>query len=481
MTENKDYENKCQEHIKQDNVLPLDQWRGNPYKNSEKSLDQLLTHMRQVREAIPVNENLREELRRKLTNRNIYPENSMDGPTNTEQLTSTPPGPGKKKNYLALGAMAAFVMVIVIGAIAFSIGARSEKILEAGEQQLMTGFWVDNQPLVPAASPKGEIILVARGGSLLVLDGGGNQRGLVRPPENQGYGWPSWSPDGDKLALVRQTADKKQEILVVDLPQEKSAETLERLLTSSLQTKDSQNIEKVVTADSGSLIAQLSWSPKGAALAYTLTVPHGEPKVWLVDQKSAPKVLGTGSYPTWSPDGNQLVIQRSGENPTLWLVESKSGKASLLGEGEQPTWGTNGHMAFVGIKNREKVLSYMPDGSPQFSVLQRTGEIRTIYMGENSSKVSERLAAGESWQNMSNLLFAPDTGPGQAELDWLRAMELSGIRGPRTLTMDRVNNFQSLTFGPGGSSLLVARKDGSTISLLRMSLRERLVKRGENS
>lgn len=66
------------------------------------------------------------------------------------------------------------------------------------------------------------------------------------------------------------------------------------------------------------------------------------------------------------------------------------------------------------------------------------------------------------------------------ELNWLRKLELEGVREPRMLLMDPLNYFQNIRFSPDGKALLAARRDGGTVALVQVSLYERLTKWGDH-
>jgi len=169
------------------------------------------------------------------------------------------------------------------------------------------------------------------------------------------------------------------------------------------------------------------------------------------------------------------VVEREGLEKTLWLLNKKSGKAFALGPGKSPVWNNNGHLIYVKINIREKILSYLPDGSPQFTVQRKTGEIRWIFLGKGS-EIENNIILQDGLLSRAKLLSTADGPTGPEELQWLKNLELGGVRSPRTLFLDRAEEYEGLASGEGGS-LLLSRRYGDTVALIRIDLRENTLKR----
>jgi len=122
------------------------------------------------------------------------------------------------------------------------------------------------------------------------------------------------------------------------------------------------------------------------------------------------------------------------------------------------------------------VLTYGPDGSPLFTVRQHQEEIRTVFLGRKGSVPN--ILPSNSLPG-DRLLLAPESMPGAEELNWLRKLELDGIREPRTLLLDQLSSFENISFSPEGKTLLAARQDDGTVALVQVSLREKLTRGGE--
>lgn len=455
----------------------------------EGSLGELLIHMRRVRRAVPVNTRLREELRARLLQMQaaeraggIHRPGAASTPEGAPQPGATsagegmpsspaqPAGKGRLTKYFWL-----FPAVLLLAAGYWLWwSALAPKTLEAGTTSEISRFWLEDSPLEFACAPRGRGFLAVRGGALLLLDQYGNQTGIVKPPGGQSYAWPALTPSGDQLALVRRYETGEAEIIRAAMPAvplaPEAAPQVERALAGAAV---------LLKVDKGENPAGLAWSPDGKTLAYSLEEPGGKEEIFLLTGGKEPVSLGTGRNPAWSPDGSRLAVERAGPagEPELWLVTPGGGDARRLTRGRQPAWSPRGYLAFIRAKTTERVLTYSRDGSPLFTVRQRQEEIRTI----NPELLGKRPPKQKENQTLSTdrLLLAPDTTPGGTELNWLRQLEMEGVREPRTLLLDQLNNYQSMHFSPDGKTLLVARRDGGTVALVQVELREKTTGRGE--
>jgi len=460
-------------------VTPLNAYCDNGENRPEPapgggSLGELLDHMRRVRQAIPVNERLREELRERLA--------GMQAESLGDQSRAAPaaagkggavslfagPGRGRLK-YLWL-----FPAVLLLVAVYWVWWpAAAPKTLEAGTDREIGRFWLEDDPLGFACGPEGRGFLAVRGGSLHLLDRYGNQTGTVKPPKGQSYALPALSGAGDRLALVRRYDAGGEEIITAVMPSVPLEPGAAQLVETALA-----GAEVLLKVEQGKSLSGLAWSPDGQTLACSLGEPGGKDEVYLLARGREPVFLGAGRHPAWAPDGSRLVVERTGGSgqPELWLTGPGGGEARLT-EGERPVWSSRGYLAFIRVKTTERVLAYTPDGSPLFTVQQRQDEIRAVNAGRSGNllpgQTGERMLLGD------RLLLAPDTRPGGEELNWLRRLESEGVREPRTLLLEPLSNFQNINFSPDGKTLLVARRDGRTVALLQVDLHERLTRWGD--
>lgn len=437
------------------------------------SLGELLIHMRRVREAIPVNERLREELRARLAGIQAQSCASYHQSTAETNGKDTPPSFFQKNGRpRVLWLFPAVILIAVLYWVWWSIAA--PKVLEAEPTREISRFWLEDSPLDFICAPQSRGFLVVRDGTLQLLDQYGGQTGVVKAPGGQTYLCPALSPDGNKLALVRRYETGIEEIVTATMPAVPLTADAAQLLEGALA-----KAEVLLKVDGGKSLSGLAWSPDGLTLAYVLGEPQGKNEIYLLAKGKEAVLLGEGSHLAWSPDGSRLVVERAGDSgqPELWLTEPVSSGAVRLTEGERPAWNSRGYLAFIRQTTTERVLTYSPDGSPLFTVQQRQGEVRTISLGRKGDisfkQKDEHLSSGD------RLLWAPDNKPGAEELNWLRRLELEGVKEPRTLLLEQTGNFQNLSFSPDGKTLLAARRDGGTVALVQVGLRESLIKGGD--
>lgn len=312
--------------------------------------------------------------------------------------------------------------------------------------------------------------MIARHGQLLLADQHGGQYRVLNVASDWLYHSPAFSPDGSKVAVVRQRQGAKPQIVKISTEE----------LTSNIQTPQGFTL-LVANNNNSEQFADLVWSPDGKALAYTEIDQQNVARVWILEKDKAPKLLTIGSHPTWSPDGTKMVVQRAltEDNSMLALIDITNGTERLLGAGEQPVWSAKGYLAFVSTSQQERVLTFMPDGSPQFTVRQRVGEIRSVYAGSDGRNLLPRLNQDKNWLASSTLLVSPDGGSSNKEMEWLRQMELQGVREPRVLLLDKADKCHNPVFGLQGNRLFYARQEEGAGTVLLVDLAERLLNRGE--
>ena len=463
-------------------VTPLSGYRNNGENRAEPelasgggSLGELLAHMRRVRQAIPVNERLREELRARLTGMQaeIGENQSRAASAAAGEGGAVSPftGGGRSRRPHYLWLFPAALLLVAVYWIWWS--AAAPKTLEAGPAREIGRFWLEDNPLNFACGPDGRGFLAARGGSLHLLDQYGNQTGTVKPPKEQSYASPALSGTGDKLALVRRYDTGGEEIITTVMPSVPLEPGVAQLVETALA-----KAEVLLKVEQGKSLSGLAWSPDGQTLACSLSVPGGNNEIYLLAKGREPVSLGAGRHPAWAPDGSLLVVERIGDSgqPELWLTGPGGGEVRLT-EGERPAWSSRGYLAFIRVKTTERVLTYSPDGSPLFTARQRQGEIRFVNPGRKGDILLKqpggRMLLGD------RLLLAPDTRPGGEELNWLRRLESEGVREPRALLLEPLSNFQDINFSPDGKTLLVARRDGGTVALVQVGLYERLTRWGD--
>lgn len=186
---------------------------------------------------------------------------------------------------------------------------------------------------------------------LLDLEGGTLIR-LTRDPDFDAN--PTWSPDGERIAFESYRNDNL-DIYVMDA--------------------NGRNVERLTTDPAPDYSP--TWSPDGSAIAYVsyregnqdifISLMEEELKGAIANLTSSPNV--EESDPTWSPDGNQLAytIGRAGYSTiqvsTLeWDVEEgdepqivlRRSSSDLFGSGSAPTWSPDGESVVTVYRRGER-------------------------------------------------------------------------------------------------------------------------------
>ncbi|CCO07436.1 PD40 domain-containing protein [Desulforamulus hydrothermalis] len=474
-------------------VLPIEAYLK-VRETGDDAISQLLSHMRQVREAVPVNRRLQAELRKKLLERQAeLQQQKQAGQLNT--AGSYQPGSlGRHPWFRPLAAVAAALLVLLACAVFWRFSGGTVYLEAAGTPQELTRFWTEASDLQPAVSPDGSKILVVRGGGLVLLSDTGMQLAYLEPPAGAAFRSPSWSPDGRQVALVLST-DYSEEIKQLSVEEILSYGKTRSLLLHSPGSMDAGRPKVMAAVESGTkeengsasrqsktkYYSRLVYGPDGKGLVYVVTSLGKTPEVWYRNANGEEKLITEGDAPTWSPDGKHLVVQRPGRSGSyeLWLVNMETGGADLLGQGENPVWSDKGYLVFCTGKEQERILTFLPNGEPQFSVRQQVAEIRVAYLGKDGAPALKKIKEDAGWLAHSHLLVAPESRISSLEINWLRQQELSGLPGPKTLVLNEVQKCEGQVLGPEGKWLLFARRDGDTVALFKLPLKERWEKERE--
>ena len=129
------------------------------------------------------------------------------------------------------------------------------------------------------------------------------------------------------------------------------------------------------------------WSPDGTRIVYCI-VPiegsddwnHARVRIWVMNADGSGKVrLGLGAWPSWSPDGKQILYQRRFDSYELSVMNADGSGRRVVGVPftvDYATWAPNGKIVFVGVRQPRDQWWSHPGGdlyavNPDGSGLQR--------------------------------------------------------------------------------------------------------------
>jgi Tol biopolymer transport system component/polyisoprenoid-binding protein YceI len=237
--------------------------------------------------------------------------------------------------------------------------------------------------LAPELSPDGATVVYTRGiatqtsgepDQIYVIDSSGSTRPKQLTDESfTATLWPTWSPDGTRLALAR--GDGESSSIWVMNANGKKARAL---------TEDDLIEEETFTPDE-----YPTWSPDGERIAYTSFLPDGNDDIFVMNANgSSPTRLTSGpeydSDPDWSPDGRLIAFSRDGD---IYTMRPDGSNVRQLTQGSArdgaPAWSRDGRwLAFS--RADESGTTY-------------AGPSRIIVMRANGSRVGRVPLPGEAF------------------------------------------------------------------------------------
>lgn len=280
----------------------------NPRKREEEqTVASLLTHLQQMRRAVPVNYQLKADLKKQLLER------MKELETQKKETLAAPPS-GKRKKWMSIIA-AAMIMGVSIGTYFWwekdMLAVEARNVLSMPKQT--TEEQIDINPSgtqVAYIAPNAVV-------RTLSLDKKKHPVTISLPPTKGTYRALTWANHSNQVAVVEQLAGQSR-IWIVDIPDQND-------VSSSRLLKE----EEQVTYHSP------TWSPNDETIAYT-RVKEGKEEIWMSSTVSFQEwKMAEGSQPEWSPDGRYLAFSKEG---SIHVMEIRTGKVTVMGKGEWPSW-----------------------------------------------------------------------------------------------------------------------------------------------
>ena len=190
------------------------------------------------------------------------------------------------------------------------------------------------------------------------VDGSGERR-LTHTPDIDGL--TSWSPDGQRLAFVSDRAGGGNwEIYLMD-----SDGTHQRRLTRTPEQDEDF----------------VAWSPDGEKLAYVTGSFGYDPSLWVMnaDGSGHKKRLVDGTWPSWSPDGEERIVYTtvSGGERLAVMNADGSGRRELPGRAYEAAWSPDGkRFAYVSSRgmSNEDIYVMNTDGTQRTRLTKIPGD-----------------------------------------------------------------------------------------------------------
>jgi TolB protein len=270
-------------------------------KSTEATVSKLLCHMQQMRESVPINLKLKEELKREL----IQKIQQMRSPKKIEKKA----GRDSIQWYKRWGIMLPPILLVFI-IVLYSMTNTDLQVLELKNELFSTHE--------AAISSRGDRIAALTSTAVEVMDTEGviySTINLPFEPRDQESQWESltWSPT-DQMIAIAQNNEETGRIWIL-APNHSSI----RLLVE----------EKGVT------YGKMSWSPNQQQLIVTRKNEGQEELMKINLSDSNLSTWGIGSQPAWSRDGKLIALVKEGEIITI----SETGEViHRVGEGSHPAW-----------------------------------------------------------------------------------------------------------------------------------------------
>ncbi len=335
----------------------------------EHTIAQLLVHLQSLRQTVPVNYELKDDLRNKLLER--MKQLGVDQAGQMSRHMS-------RKLRRFWGVSSAILLFVIVSVAGYwwneTIHLTKANIVTLSQQAF---------PESVALSPKGDrIALLASGNKLVIRAVDGKQKDVFYhlPAPNGKYQGVQWANNARQIA-VSESDQHASRVWIVDIDSERS-DSSSRLLREERQAT----------------FGELSWSPDNSRLAFTRKA-NGKTEIWLNSTVSLEEQkLTDGSQPAWSPDGEYIGFHREG---TIYVLRLDNGEIHEVGKGDYPSWKSDNELTFTAASGRLAAVT-MPQINDRIAYLSLPlSEDAKLLFAKWSEDGKHVLIASQANQNIT--------------------------------------------------------------------------------
>lgn len=310
----------------------------------EQTVPMLLTHLKQLRRSVPVNYQLKSDLKKQLLQRM----KELEAQKKTSQVASS-----KGRKTLFRAGLAAIVISLAF----VSYGWWTKDAVSIREHRLLTLPAESTVEQVDMDTSGTQVAYITQSSVLRTLSFKQDQKPLTvkLPPTEGRYVALSWANHGKQIAVVEQQ-NQQARLWIVNLP-------------------DVYNMgsSRLLKEEEGVLYETPSWSQNDDTVAYTRT-KNGVQEIWVSSTVSFQEwKLAEGSQPEWSPDGRFLSFRNGDE---IHVMEMRTGKIMTLGKGQWPSWSTDSRLTYTTPEGNlaEVLLDEQPTVTREVALFNRSSE-----------------------------------------------------------------------------------------------------------